>query len=225
MALLKEILIMTFELLCATMIALLFGTLVCFGGYRLFLFLLPIWGFFFGFTLGAQTIQAIFGEAFLSTATSWVVGFIVALLFAVLSYLFYVVAIGVMAGSLGYGIGLAIMGMFNADLTIITFFVSITLALVVIGLTFYFDLAKYIIIAATAIGGAGVTIATLVAGVGTVGLIRIMENPIKTLLDDSPLWMLLFFLMAAAGIVMQIQVNRAVEIETYNRWTDAMEQA
>jgi len=225
MALLKENLIMAFELLCATMIALLFGTLVCFGGYRLFLFLLPIWGFFFGFTLGAQTIQAIFGEAFLSTATSWVVGFIVALLFAVLSYLFYVVAIGVMAGSLGYGIGLAIMGMFNADLTIITFFVSITLALVVIGLTFYFDLAKYIIIAATAIGGAGVTIATLVAGVGTVGLIRIMENPMKTLLDDSPLWMLLFFLMAAAGIVMQIQVNRAVEIETYNRWTDAMEQA
>lgn len=216
---------MAFELLCATMIALLFGTLVCFGGYRLFLFLLPIWGFFFGFTLGAQTVQALFGEAFLSTATSWVVGLFVALIFAVLSYLFYVVAIGVLAGSLGYGIGLAIMGMFSANLTIITFFVSIALALVVIGLTFYFDVAKYIIIAATAIGGAGVTIATLVAGVGTVGLIRIMENPMRTLLDDSPLWMLLFFMMAAAGIVMQIQVNRAMEIESYNRWTQMMEEA
>ena len=215
---------MTFELLCATMIALLFGTIVTFGGYRLFLFLLPIWGFFFGFTLGAQTIQAIFGEAFLSTATSWVVGLFVALLFAVLSYLFYAIAVGILAGSLGYGIGIAIMGMFSANLTFITLFVALSLALVVIGLTFYFNLAKYVIIVATAVGGAGVTIATLVAGVGTVSLLRIMENPMKSLLDDSPLWMLLFFLMAAAGIVMQIQVNRAVEIEQYNRWTEMMEQ-
>ncbi len=216
---------MTFELLCVTMIALLFGTLVTFGGYRLFLFLLPIWGFFFGFTLGAQTIQAIFGEAFLSTATSWVVGFIVALLFAVLSYLFYVIGVGILAGSLGYGIGVAIMGMFNANLTFITLFVALSLALIVIGATFYFNLAKYVIIVATAVGGAGVTIATLVAGVGAAELIRVMENPMKTLLDDSPLWMLLFFLMAAAGIVMQIQVNRAMEIESYNRWTQMMEQS
>ena len=215
---------MTFELLCVTMIALLFGTLVTFGGYRLFLFLLPIWGFFFGFTLGAQTIQAIFGEAFLSTATSWVVGLFVALLFAVLSYLFYAIAVGILAGSLGYGIGLAIMGMFSANLTFITLFVALSLALIVIGATFYFNLAKYVIIVATAVGGAGVTIATLVAGVGTVSLLRIMENPMKSLLDDSPLWMLLFFLMAAAGIVMQIQVNRAVEIESYNRWTQMMEE-
>jgi hypothetical protein len=54
---------MGFEMLCATIIALAFGTLVCFAGYRLFLVLLPIWGFFVGFALGAHTIQAIFGEA------------------------------------------------------------------------------------------------------------------------------------------------------------------
>jgi len=52
---------MGFELFCATMIALLMGLVICFGGYRLFLVLLPIWGFFFGFALGAQTIQALFG--------------------------------------------------------------------------------------------------------------------------------------------------------------------
>jgi len=40
------------------------------GGYRFFIFLLPIWGFFFGFGLGAQAVQALFGDAFLSTVTS-----------------------------------------------------------------------------------------------------------------------------------------------------------
>lgn len=56
---------MTFELLCMATIALLFGLVVAFGGYRLFLVLLPIWGFFAGFFLGAQTIS------FLSAMVSW----------------------------------------------------------------------------------------------------------------------------------------------------------
>ncbi len=212
---------MTFELLCVTMIALLFGTAVCFGGYRLFLVLLPIWGFLFGFGLGAQIVQGMFGTAFLATTASWIVGFILALLFAVLSYLFYAAAVGVLAASLGYGIGLAIMGMFNANLTFITLGVSLTLAIGFIGATFYFNLAKYVIIVATAVGGAGVAIITLVAGVGAVQLLRLVESPMRTLLADSPLWLLLFLLMAVAGIALQVQMNRTVEIDTFNRWVNS----
>ena len=209
---------MTFELLCATMIALLFGTMVCFGGYRLFLALLPIWGFFFGFGLGAQTIQALFGDAFLSTVTSWVVGFITALIFAVLSYLFYSFAVAILAGSLGYAAGVALMGLFSADLTFITWLVGIVLGVILIGITFYFNLAKYMIIIATAVGGAGMTIGTLTLGVGGVQLLRLLDAPLKAMLDDSPLWTILFLIMAGMGIVAQIRVNRAIEIETYNRW-------
>jgi hypothetical protein len=88
---------MTFELLCMSLIGLLFGLAVAYGGYRLFLILLPIWGFFFGFGLGAQTLQAIFGVGFLSTISSWVVGLIVGLIFAVLSYLFYIVAVALLS--------------------------------------------------------------------------------------------------------------------------------
>ena len=36
--------------------------------------LLPIWGFFAGFWLGAQTITWVLGEGFLATTTGWVVG-------------------------------------------------------------------------------------------------------------------------------------------------------
>ncbi|MBV9324012.1 MAG: hypothetical protein JO352_09530 [Chloroflexi bacterium] len=57
-----------FALAITGMLALLFGMLLLFGGCRFFIFLLPIWGFFFGFGLGAQAVQALFGDAFLSTA-------------------------------------------------------------------------------------------------------------------------------------------------------------
>lgn len=211
---------MSFELLCATLIALLFATVVCFGGYRLFLVLLPIWGFFFGFGLGAQSVQLLFGEAFLATVTSWVVGFMVALLFAVLSYLFYAFAVAVIAGSLGYGLGVAIMGIFSADLTILTWIVGIVLAIVVIGITFYFNLAKYVIIIATAVGGAAAAIGTLVLGVEHVQLMTLAQNPIQTMLNGSFIWTLLFFVMAAAGIAGQIMANRNYEIATYNRYAE-----
>ena len=48
-----------FTLACAGLIGILFGLALCFAGYRLFLVLLPIWGFFFGLALGAQTMQAL----------------------------------------------------------------------------------------------------------------------------------------------------------------------
>jgi hypothetical protein len=216
---------MTFELLCATMIALLFGTMVCFGGYRLFLALLPIWGFFFGFGLGAQSIQLLFGEGFLATVTGWVVGFVVALLFAVLSYLFYAVAVAIVAGSLGYGLGVAIMGLFEADLTILTWVVGIVLALVVIGLTIRFSLAKLVIIIATAVGGAAATIGTLAVGVDNVQLMTMLDNPVRTLTSGSFILSVLFLLMAGAGIAMQWMANRAWEAESYNRWAEMQKAA
>src|SRR5512145_542874 len=91
-----------FTFACAGVIGLLFGTFMTFLGYRFFLVLLPIWGFFFGLFLGAQSVQVLFGQEFLATVTSWVVGFVVGALFAVLSYAFYMLAVGIIAGSLGY---------------------------------------------------------------------------------------------------------------------------
>ena len=71
-----------FGLAFTSVISLFFGFVLAFGGYRFFLVLLPIWGFFFGFGVGAQTVQAIFGEGFLSTATSWAAGFVTGMLVA-----------------------------------------------------------------------------------------------------------------------------------------------
>ena len=60
------------------------GTLIAFAGYRLFLVLLPIYGFFFGLSFGAHSVQALFGDGFLSTTTSWVVGFFAGVLLSLI---------------------------------------------------------------------------------------------------------------------------------------------
>ena len=147
---------------CAGLIGILFGLAVCFAGYRLFLILLPIWGFIFGLVLGAQTIQALFGVGFLSTVTSWVVGFIVGGVFAVLSYLFYMVAVAIIAGSLGYSIGVGLLLAIGMQMNFIVWIVGIVVAVVLVVVTFRFNLAKWVIIIATGILGAEVIIGSIV---------------------------------------------------------------
>jgi hypothetical protein len=204
------------------MIALLFGLLVCFAGYRLFLILLPIWAFFFGFGLGAQSIQAIFGEAFLATITSWVVGFIVAAVFAVLAYLFYIAAVAIASFSLGYSVtvgvltalGLPLVGGFIA--WIIAVVVGIALALVVLR----FNIQKLVIEIATAVLGAGAIVGVFVTLFGGPAA-QIMENPVKFVLNNSPFWLIVFVVLVVLGAVAQIRNDRNFEVRTYNRMTAA----
>lgn len=64
------------------------GALFLLWGYRIFLVLLPIWGFFGGFWFGAAGVSLFLGQGFLATATGWLVGFILGLIGALVSYSF-----------------------------------------------------------------------------------------------------------------------------------------
>lgn len=206
---------MGFELFCATLIALILGLVITFGGYRLFLVLLPIWGFFFGFALGAQTLQALFGMGFLSTVTSWVVGFFVGAIFGLLAYLFYAVGVALIAGGLGYALGAGFMNLIGLDWNWLVWLVGIVVAVAAVVVTFLFNLQKYVIIAATAIGGAGMIVGTLMFGYVGMTLASFFENPVRTALQDRPIWTIIFLIIAVAGIALQIMTTRAWEIEPY----------
>ena len=213
---------MGFELFCATIIALAFGTLVCFAGYRLFLVLLPVWGFFVGFALGAQTIQALLGDALFGSVTSWVVGFVVAVIFAVLSYLFYIFAVIVIAAGLGYGLGVGIMTSFM-NMGFLPWLVGIILAVVVVVVTLMFNLQKYVIIIATAGGGALLAIGTLLIGASNaqamaeqgVSLVDLINKPVQQMFNAGFIWGILFLVMAIGGIFVQIRSTQTYYIEAY----------
>lgn len=208
---------MTFALLCVALIALLFGLAVVFAGYRLFLFLLPIWGFFFGFFLGAQSVQALFGSAFLATVTSWVVGFLVGALFAVLSYLFYLFAVALLAGSFGYALAVALLTWIGLDYGFLVWLIGIVAGIVVALIVIAFNIQKYAIIFITAVGGTGAIIYTLLVAFGNLNFQDMLFGPVKMALQDSFWWLLFFLVLAIAGIVVQWRDTSGFEMETYNR--------
>jgi hypothetical protein len=201
-----------------SVLALFFGSVLAFSGYRFFLFLLPIWGFFFGFGLGAQTIQAIFGTGFLSDVTSWVVGFVVALVFAALSYFFYFFAVAILAGSLGYSIGAGIMLAITPNLTFLAWLIGIIAGIVLAVVVIMFNLQKWVIIAATALMGAGVIIGTFLFMFGSLPSTEVVANPVRAVLQESPFWMITYIVIAVLGILAQFATSRRWQLESYNRW-------
>jgi len=203
-------------LACGGLLISLFGAVMCFFGYRLFLWLLPIWGFFFGFMLGAQTMQALFNTGFLTSITSWVVGFFVGLLFALLSYLFYVVAVAIIAGSLGYMVGAGLLLAFGLDMGLLVWVVGIVAAIALAAVTLIFNLQKWVIVIATGLAGAAVVFG------GYVALFTphasLLQNPVRAYMSASPILTILAVVLAVFGILFQFRSTKTYNVKSYDNW-------
>jgi len=210
-----------FAVMITTMIALFFGFVLTTGGYKFFLVLLPIWGFFYGFGLGAQSMQAAFGEAFLATVSSWVVGFMFAVLFAMLSYLFYFAGVGFVAFALGYGVGVGILEAIGLDFGFLVWLVGVVLGLGVVVLTFLLNIQKYVIIAATSLLGAAVVCGAFLYAFGGLSTAALTANPIRHAIDASPFWSLGYLVLAAFGVAAQVVSTRAWESDISAKLGDA----
>lgn len=203
------------------MILLFLGWIVAFAGYRLFLILLPIYGFFVGISIGAHSVQALFGDGFLSTTTSWVVGFFVGLVFALLSYLFWVAAVAIVAGSLGYALVAALFSLFEADLDVLVWIIGVVVGVVFAIGALVLNLQKAVIVVSTALMGAWTIVGTFLFLLGGSSPEELAETGARMILRDHPLWYVLFAVVAVVGMVFQFRINREYEMERYNRWADS----
>jgi hypothetical protein len=198
----------TFELLCAGLIALGFGLVVLMNGYKLFLILLPIWGFLFGFVFGAQTIQALFNVGFLATVTSWVVGFIVGAVFAVLSYLFWIAAVALYSGMIGYAIGIGVMGLIGLDTGLIPWLVGVVAGVALAIAVVMLNLQKWVIILGSAVIGAGIIIGTFLVLFGVVPPILLSGKAVALAVANSFWWLVGFLALFVVGAYGQYRTTK-----------------
>lgn len=197
-----------FTLACSAFIASLFGLMLTFTGYKLFRILLPIWGFFFGLWLGAQSIQVLFNEGFLTTVTSWIVGLIIGIIFAVLAFPFYLFGVAIIAASLGYLVTVGLWLWIGLPYGFLMWLVAIIVAIALTAVTFIFNLQKWVIIIATAVLGASLSVGVITALFKPISLL--LENPVRVMLQTSPLLLILFLLLVILGIIVQSRTTRRV---------------
>lgn len=200
---------MGFELFCMALIALFVGVAITFNGYRWFLILLPIFGFVFGFGLGVDTMQAIFNQAqALGTVTGWVVGFFVGLVFAVLSYLFYIIGVALVAGGFGYAVGVGLMGLIGFDPGFLTWVVGMVFGIALAVAVLALNIQKWVIIAITSFGGAGIIVGTFMSMFGVIRPENFGAGAVKLAMSNSFLWLVFFLVLGIMGFAGQYYANR-----------------
>ncbi len=207
-----------FQVLFASLFALLLGGAFCLWGYRIFLVLLPVWGFFAGFWLGAHSLTLLLGEGFLATTTGWIVGFVVGILLALFSYLFYALAVAIIAGIAGYALGTGLLSALGITASWLLILVGVIVALAIIFATFRFNWQKYVIITLTAIGGANAVILSVLILLNRVEVsgVRGAGNAIQPVLADSWFWAIAWLVVAAGAIFYQVRSNSAYRWQKEN---------
>jgi len=134
----------------------------------------------------------------------------------VLSYLFYFVAVAIIAGSLGYFAAIGVLEAIGLEMGFLVWLIGIIVAVALIFVTLRFNLQKWVIIIATSLLGAGVVFGAFFVMFNPAT--QLMKSPIKAMLSSSPLLMFLALVLAIVGILVQYRSSKTYTIEAYNNW-------
>lgn len=203
---------MSIEGIVIGLLGVVLGAAFCVAGFRYFMLLLPIWGLFVGFMVGAGATAALLGEGFLASVLGIVVGIVVALLFALLSWFYWWGAVIVVAGSLGFWIThwlLVVIG-FSSD-AVITTLIAAAGGVVVAIVAFLANTPKYVAILLTAFAGAAWLAAGIALFLGVIKPEDLPDGALAAVYTQGWLWILIWALAGAAGVVAQLQMTARME--------------
>jgi hypothetical protein len=192
-----------FQTVFTSLLIILLGLGLCFAGYRFFVILVSIWGFFAGFHFGASILSTWFGQGFLTTVIGWVIGLLVGIFAAAIAYLFYEAAVILLAGFLGYQLGVGIMTWIGFQPGFITFLVGLGVALALAALAVILRFPKILIITLTALAGAGLILAGFFLAFGRISLADLQFGEVGAIVRDSWIWGVLYLALAGVGVLIQ----------------------
>jgi len=205
------------ELLFA-LLALVVGAVFCFVGYAAFRIIFPIWGFFVGFAGGAAIIAGVNHTAFIATVLGWVIGLIVGLVFAVLAYFFYEVAVVLFAASLGYWVGAGILIGLGVKPGVLTFLVGAVLGIAVAVYSILYNLPRYLLMFFTAFGGAFIAVAGIMLLIHRINLDAFRQGFFQAVVHGSVFWTVTALVVGAIGFVTQWQMNHEYDRQIREYW-------
>jgi hypothetical protein len=135
----------------------------------------------------------------------------------VLSYLFYIVAVALAAGSFGYALGVGLMGLIGIDFGLLVWIVGVAAGIALAAVTILLNLQKWVIILITSFGGAGIIVGTILAALGKLDTGALAVNPVRQALADSPLWLIIFLVIGILGVVGQVRTTQGFELDPEQR--------
>jgi hypothetical protein len=182
-------------------IALLTGAVFCFRGYLAMRVVIPLWGAFAGFMLGAGLVS---GDAgFLGNALGWLVGFGLAIVFGVIAYLYYAVSVVIGMMGIGFVLGTSLMVALGVSWSWLIVLSGVVLAVVLAFVAIAGDLPMVLLTVLTALAGASAIVAGLMLFVGTFDADDFSIGQTTEYVADDWWWFMIYGGLVVGGIIAQ----------------------
>jgi hypothetical protein len=194
------------------------GLALAFAGLRVFMLALPILGFIAGMSLGLEIMFWAFDEGILSTAAGIIVGFLIGIVFAVLSYMFWYFAVLLGAALIGASLGAGLMNVFNVDTNWVILVASIIGGILAAFVTLALDLPVYWVIVVTAFNGAIWTVIGVMLIFDQIDRDHLTYGTLWAAVEESWLWIIAWIVVAALGLGSQL-TKLAEALLPQDKWT------
>ena len=198
------------------------GLLFCFRGYLTMRVIIPIWGMFAGFVLGAALVASSNGDGFLRTGLSWAVGAGVGLIFGVLAYLYFEVSVVLAMAAIGFSLGVSAMVAIGVSWSWLILIVGVSVGVLLAVVALAGNLPMVLLTVLTATSGAS----TVVAG------IMLLTNKLQSesitasgsvtdRLHDDWWWYAIWGGLTVAGIIAQISAAKRISGTMREAWDES----
>jgi hypothetical protein len=205
------------------LLALAVGAVFCFGGFGAFRILLPIWGFFAGFTLSLSAVANVTGDGFFATTLGWIVGLVIGLAFAAFAYFFYAAAIIIFAASIGFWLFSGLLALL-IDRGFLTGLVGAIGAIVFAGLALRYRLPSIVVFVFTAFFGAISMVAGVMLMINQLQLSDFENGIVDAVVTNSAFWSIIWLALGLFGLLTQLQLsremNRQAQLELKEYWVE-----
>lgn len=200
------------------LLAVVVGAMFCFRGYLTMRIVIPIWGAFAGFGLGAGAVASITGDGFLSTIAGWLVGVVVAVVFSLLAYLYYEVSVVIAMGAIGFMLGSSVMVALNIDWTWVVVLVGVAVGVVLALAAIVVDVPMIVLTILTATAGASAVVGGLMLLFGSMDTTDLDERNVIDQIQDAPGWWVLYAVLAFMGVLSQMRALASVRGSLREQW-------
>ena len=184
-------------------IAVLVGALLCFRGYPAMRVIISLVGAFVGFLLGAGLVAGFTDSGLGQLALSWLVGIVGAVIFGVLAYLSYQVAVVIGMAAIGFTIGTSVMAALQLGSPTVSVIVGLASAVLLAVLAIATDLPALLLIVLTALSGASIAVTGVMVLAGTLSTQRLAGDLVLAGMAANWWWYAMYAVLAVLGIVVQ----------------------
>jgi hypothetical protein len=196
---------MSIEGILIGLLAIGIGLAWAFYGLKLFTILLPLWAFFFGLLAGAQWGQDVFGQGFFTTVLSWIIGLVVGIVLAAISFFWYYAAIVILGGAVGYALGVGFFEWLGLGTGVIAVIVGLILGAVFAIGTFILGVPVILVMVFSAFSGAVAAVNGVFIFLGLVKLEDLGLGIFGSLLHQGVLGVIAAIVLGAAALYWQIR--------------------